>query len=334
MKRGAVIVASLALAAVLAVRVHAYIRLGVATASGQVVAVQWTTPIKYFISNVDVPGVSASDLASAVNQAFKTWGAVNGVSINPQFQGFTDAPPETGDSMTVIGFEDDEKPEDDTILGLTRFGVDRTTGALIEADIFLNSKFAWSVAPGGQSGRFDTQSIATHEVGHLLGLGHSAIGETQDQPNGRSVIAKAAVMFPLAFPPGTVLGRTLEQDDRAGIENIYGTASFQQQVGSIAGRVTLNGVGLFGAHITASNVVTGGLTGGFSLDDSGAFVISSLQPGLYLLRAEPLDDVDVSSIFDAGTVVNVNFRQTYFSHLVSVPRGGAGASFEFPVQAK
>jgi hypothetical protein len=317
-----------------ATTLRAFIRLGQATASGKVVAVQWTTPITYFITNVGVPHVAATDLANAVDQAFKTWSAVNGVSITAHFGGFTNTPPVTGDGVTVIGFEDREESDFADVLGQTTFSVDRTTGAPLEADIVLNSKFLWSVAPAGESGRYDTQSITTHEVGHLLGLGHSAIGETQESPVGRAVIAKAAVMFPLAFPAGNILGRTLQQDDQAGIQTIYGSASLNQQLGSIAGRVTLNGLGLFGAHITATNVATGGLTGGFSLDDNGTFVIGALQPGLYLLRAEPLDDVDVGSIFDATTVVNVNFKQTFYAHLVSVPRGGAGAIFEFPVTAK
>jgi hypothetical protein len=323
-----------AFVAVFATSARAYLRLGQATVSGKVVAIQWPTTITYFVSNVNVPQVTATDLAAAVDKAFKTWSAVNGVSIASRFGGFTDALPGTGDAMTVIGFEDREEPDFDDVLGQTTFGIDRTTGVPIEADIVLNARFLWSVAAAGEPDRYDAQSIATHEVGHLLGLGHSAIGETQDSPVGRSVIAKAAVMFPLAFPAGNVLGRTLDQDDRAGIQAIYGSSSLMKQLGSIAGRVTLNGKGLFGAHVTATNVATGGLTGGFTLDDSGSFVISSLQPGLYLLRAEPLDDVDVGSIFDSGTVVNVNFRQTFYSRLVSVPRGGAGASFEFPVQAK
>jgi hypothetical protein len=319
-------------AGALAADLGAYLRQGTTSDSGTVIGVRWNAPIHYFISNVSVPGVAATDLAAAVDRAFKTWGAVNGVSFTAEFAGFTTAPPVTGDGMTVIGFE----AHDDLnlTLGETTFGVDTTTGGLVEADIFLNSFFDWSVAAGGQSGRYDVQSIVTHETGHLLGLGHSALGETDLTPVGRIVIAKEAVMFPIAFPPGTILDRTVQQDDRAGLESIYGTSSFAHETGAIAGRVTLNGTGLFGAHVIASNVTTGGLTGGFALDTQGSFVISSLAPGLYLVRAEPLDDADVSSFFGSSTVLNTNFMQTYFRGLVSVPKGGAGASFELKVQPK
>ena len=81
------------------------------------------------------------------------------------------------DGQTVLGFQ--SRPELDRTLGSTSFQTNNTTGALISADIFLNTTFQWSIASGGQASRFDVVSIMTHEIGHLLGLGHSALGETQ-----------------------------------------------------------------------------------------------------------------------------------------------------------
>ncbi len=323
--------AIVALALTLSAPASAYLRLGVSTNSG-VVGAKWTQQIRYFISNVGVPGVSPNDLQAAVQRSFQTWASTQDVSISFQFMGFTNTPPTAGDGVTVIGFQ--PHGELDRVLGQTQSLADKNTGATVESDIFLNSVFDWSVDPNGQSGRFDVQSIATHEIGHLLGLGHSALGETQLLPaGGRSVTAKQAVMFPIAFPAGTILDRSLDNDDQAGIQDIYGSDAFKRQTGSINGRVTLNGQGLFGAHVIAANVTTAALTGGFTLDNSGSFVISSLTPGFYLLRVEPLDDADVSSFF-SDAVVNINFRQTFFTRLVAVPKGGAGETIEIKVQAK
>jgi len=85
----------------------------------------------------------------------------------------------------------------------------------------------------------------THELGHLLGLGHSALGETQKSPaGGRSVLGKRAVMFPIAYPRGSIEDRSIQADDIAGITDIYGDADAERELGAISGRVTLNGVGV------------------------------------------------------------------------------------------
>ena len=58
-----------------------------------------------------------------------------------------------------------------------------------------------------------------------------------------------------------------------------------------------DGDGVFGAHVVAFNLETGDLVGGFSLNQLGEFVIAGLEPGPYVVRAEPLDDVDVEGFF-------------------------------------
>ena len=150
-------------------------------------------------------------------------------------------------------------------------------------------------APTATRRRFDVESVLTHEIGHLLGLGHSALGETEPRSGGgRAVLGKRAVMFPIAYPRGSILDRTLEADDVAGITDIYGNVdSASSELGAIAGRVTLNGAGVFGAHVTAFNSATGDLVSGFTLNNQGEFVIARSRPGVYIVRVEPLDDADV-----------------------------------------
>ena len=174
-----------------------------------------------------------------------------------------------------------------------------------------------------------------HEIGHLLGLGHSALGETELlDATRRRVLAKRAVMFPIAYPSGNIEDRTIEADDRAGLLDLYGTGDADRRLGSIAGKVTLNGAGIFGAHVTAFNPSTGALVGTFSLSETGDFVMTGLEPGLYVVRVEPLDDADVDSFFDDDTTVNIDFRVAYAAKLVSVPAGGSSGTFEIKVQAK
>jgi hypothetical protein len=106
----------------------------------------------------------------------------------------TSAPAEGIDCKTTFGFID--RPDLDRVLGATSFLIDTTTGEIVEADIFFNSRFAFrwrqmarpiaSISSRSCSMSWDTS----------LGLGHSAIGETERSSNGsRRVIGSGSVML-------------------------------------------------------------------------------------------------------------------------------------------
>ncbi|XP_047969413.1 metalloendoproteinase 3-MMP-like [Salvia hispanica] len=61
----------------------------------------------------------------------------------------------------------------------------------------------WSI--GSVAGAYDLETVAIHEIGHLLGLGHSSVGE--------------AIMFP-SISSGQV--KNLHPDDIQGIRALYG----------------------------------------------------------------------------------------------------------------
>ena len=145
------------------------------------------------------------------------------------------------------------------------------------------------------------------------------------------MIATDTVMFPIAFPAGTV-NRTLRDDDIAGIADLYPDAGVRSSTGSISGRVTKDGQGVYGAHLVAFNPVSGTMIGGFSLDAQGRFVIGGLTPGFYVLRVEPLDDAGTDSFLDGD--VDVDFRVAYVSRLVVVPRGGDSGTIDVRVAKK
>ncbi len=67
----------------------------------------------------------------------------------------------------------------------------------------------WDDGPGAISD-WDIQSTAAHEYGHALGLGHSSVG--------------SATMFPTGGQ-GETLARSIDLDDIAGIQCIYGVQS-------------------------------------------------------------------------------------------------------------
>jgi len=311
---------------------EAYLKIG-ADSGGQTVALSWKqTPVRYFVTDAGVEGVSAPDFRDAVGRAFRAWQDVSSAKVSVEFASFTEAPPLDEDNTNILGFL--AHPDMECTLAATNYVVDTRSGEILEADIFFNSMFQWSVAPSGEPNRYDLETVALHEIGHLSGLGHSALGETEITPDGgRRVIASEAVMFPIAFAAGNVSARSLRADDVAGISDLYPDGAFSQ-TGSVSGQVLRNGQGVFGAHIVAFDPTDGSLVGNLSLDDRGRFSIAGLSPGPHVIRLEPLDDADVTSFFSEGTQVDLDFRATFFDRLVVVPRGGDSGSITLQVVGK
>ena len=277
-------------------------------------------------------GVSVQQFQAAVTRAFGTWHAVGNTETSSTFVGFVQARPFVEDGANVIGYL--SQPGQDRTLAATTFTVDETDGRILESDIYFNTIFPWSTAEAGGTDRYDVESIAVHEIGHLLGLSHSALGETELIGGGRRVVAAETVMFPIAFTRGNIADRSLKADDIAGISDIYGTTTFSREFGSVSGRVTKAGQGVKGAHVVAFNPKTGKLVGGFTLTDNGDFVIAGLEPGPHVLRAEPLDDGDVNSFFDDDFDVDLDFRVAFYERIVAVPNGGGARGVEIKVTAK
>ncbi len=311
---------------------NAYLKLGTMI-NGRTQTARWgTMPIRYFVNDEGAAGVSVDDFRGAISQGFSTWESVPGASIRFEFAGFTGAEPLDDDGMSTMGFR--ARSDLDRTLAATEFLIDTTTGEILESDVFFNSSFPWSAAPGGTPGRYDLQSIATHEGGHFVGLGHSALGETELSSGSRRLLAAGAVMFPIAFSAGDISGRTLRPDDVAGVSDIYPNATFRDATGSLQGKVTKNDQGVFGAHVIAFNVATGELVAGFTLDASGGFVVAGLVAGTYVVRVEPLDDGDVNGFFDGTTPVDTDFRAAFYQTLVTISAGAGSPMINLTVSPK
>jgi hypothetical protein len=313
-----------------AVPVHGYSHFGTGVGT---VRLHWATmPVRWFATNRSVPGVSTTEFRAAVERAFKTWEDVPTATAQFVFGGVTSLEPDADDGLSVLGFQN--HPEQDRVLAATSFDFDDTTGELLEADIFFNSFFEWSTATGGDATRFDLESVAVHEIGHFLGLGHSAIGETELRPEGgRRVLGSGAVMFPISLGRGEIADRVLQPDDIAGISDLYPEGNFDDTTGGVRGRVNRGGMAVVGAHVVAFNLRTRALVGGFSLNNQGEFQILGLAPGPYVVRVEPLDDADIDSFFDLDSI-DIDFQATYYPRLVVAPSGGVGDSITVTVRPK
>ncbi len=328
--RRALLIFVVALVAAAGDRVQAYSHFGTGVGT---VRVHWDpTLVRWFATNRGVPGVTASEFQATLQRAFQTWQDVPTAAVEFSFAGFTSLEPFEDDGLSVIGFQ--AHPEMERVLGATTFVFDDTTGVLVEADIFFNTAFEWSTAAGGTADRFDLESVAAHEIGHFLGLGHSAIGETELRPEGgRRVLGSGAVMFPISLGRGSTADRVLQPDDIAGVSVLYPAAGFEDSMGGVRGRVRKGGAPVSGAHIVVFNPRTRTLVGGFAFGDDGEFQITGLTPGPYLLRVEPLDDVDIDSFFAADDI-DIDFQVAYHPRLVVAPSGGVGGRVDVTVRPK
>ena len=173
-----------------------------------------------------------------------------------------------------------------------------------------------------------------HEIGHFLGLGHSALGETEVDPTGdRRVLASGAVMFPISFGRGVTRDRELQPDDIAGVSDLYRAETSRVTPAGARTRDAQRCRGA-GAHVIAFNPETGHLIAAFTLTRNGDFEIAGLTPGPHIIRVEPLDDGDIGSFFDASDPIDVAFRVAFHDRLAVAPRGGTGDTISVAVQPK
>jgi hypothetical protein len=312
---------------------HGYLR-QFADIDGRQVFLRWLQPtVAYAINERSVPGVSGAQLTQVMARAFGRWQDVETASIAFQYAGPTTAEPLDFDGINTIGFVD--AAEFDGLLGLTLSTFDTVTGEIVDADIFFNSAELWSVAEAGEEGRFDLESVAVHEAGHLFGLDHSALGFFEEREGDMRLAGAEAIMFPFAFDAGNIAQRTLRPDDVAGVSTIYPDGNVTSQTGRLEGRVVKEGVGVYGAHVLALNPLTGRMVGGFSLSSTGDFRIEGLEPGRYVVRVEPVDDIGLDSFFEESPfTIDVDFGVSFFDRFVNVPVGGATSPFDIVVRAR
>ncbi len=266
----------------------AYVRIG----SGP----RWPTlPVSYRIHAGGLPGLGNGSEFIAIQKAFDTWQSIPTSTIAFRYDGTTEIQRGGVDGVNLISFQDTSFSFGSGTIAVT---LSSSQGGLRDADILFNpSNTAIPFATDGRAGAFDIQAIATHEIGHFLGLDHTSIVSATMNPFGAR---------------GSLFPRALKSDDIMGASVLYPEAAFLNSTGGLRGRVANAGSPVFGAHVVVidaeGNAVVSTLT-----ERDGTFQLTGLQPGSYSLYAEPLDgpvtEAEIGGQFNS--TVNINFTTTF-----------------------
>ena len=262
----------------LSVPVHSYITQRDILVGGAVGQVKWpTSTVSWVLDPTQGSNITGSRSLSTVMQAsFDAWDAVTTANIT--FSRGADSAGAIGSGDNINRIKVNLTPAQyqtaaGSALGLTLTNYNLVTGAILDADIIFDPTLPYSTDTTTPATSYDLQSVATHEIGHMLGLDHSTI--------------LSATMFP-RVSAGVNAPRVLSSDDIAGVSSIYPTSAFLTR-GSISGTVRLtSNASVYGAVVVAVDSNGQPAAHGVS-DPSGYYTIYGLSPGTYTIYAEPMD---------------------------------------------
>ncbi|WP_437739179.1 matrixin family metalloprotease [Sorangium sp. So ce1504] len=164
-------------------------------------------PARYHINGGTIPGPLSGFAAASIEAGFAAWSSPGCTAWEAELLGDTGDGYDFDDGKSVFLWISDGWPGElgqaDSVIAVT-MPVWDADGVIGEADmIFNNVGFCWNDTGDGDC--IDVRSIATHEEGHFLGLGHTSV--------------RGATM--LGFYPGGTSARTLEEDDIEGVCALY-----------------------------------------------------------------------------------------------------------------
>lgn len=138
---------------------------------------------------------------------------------------------------------------------------------IVDVDIMFNpgENFATENA---NSSQFDLESVATHEIGHMIGLDHSGIAH--------------AVMFPYGDTNSVGVHQALWTDDMIGAGKLYPGPAVATYGTGIQGNVKVGGSNVYAAHVEAIDTTTGNAVTDTLTDPSGNYHLRMFSGSYYV----------------------------------------------------
>lgn len=225
-----------------------------------------------------------SDVVGAANRALARWSSLTNINFVVMWSPITSvSPAEAGDGislLTIAVTPENEAFNSDSTTGRTRVFFDPENGNIAEADISINPRpraddgTELQFSTDGTPGTYDLEATFTHEIGHLLGLDHSAV---------LSSTMQSRQAFNGTFGLPAFNERTLSEDDRQKVRSLYGP---KQRLGRIEGRLVDNRTpgaltALNGVNVWVESLATGRVIASDVTSEDGSYRLEGLAPGQY-----------------------------------------------------
>ena len=236
---------------------------------------------------------SFESLEYAINQSFIAWQSVPLSTVSFFYQGETELSQRSADNTNLVIFDsqpiayngglftvsDQVGP---TVIGIAINNFYSESGEIIDSDIIFNDlEYTFTVTQETDLSqkRIKLQDVATHEIGHLLGLDHTFIEQ--------------GTMFPFARSGQS----TLSADDSAGVASLYPSEDFYYLTDSLGGTVTdTAGNPIWGIYVSAFKAGTDEEKIAAITGSQGRYTIMGLEQNTaYKIKARSVDLVHLGS---------------------------------------
>ena len=235
-------------------------------------------PVKWVLNENDSRDLTVDQIEEAMISSFNKWENVESSTMAFDYQGRSSHDVIANDGINLITFNTALEEDDyfSGMFGSTAIGVsfnkyDEETGEIIDCDIVFNENNYTFGVGDFVPGVVQLQNLATHEIGHLVGLSHTNI--------------RGALMYWLYEGK-----EYLTADEVAGVSSLYPAESWDPETQSIGGKISRGYYNIPGLFVTAYAQSDKEDAIGAMTDENGEFKIIGLDPAEnYYIKAEYIE---------------------------------------------